>query len=371
MYIARNTMKNVGNIPESGFDLNTGEQILIHGNDFTGGIFNVLSDDGTTVTVRTDNIADSAASPYSKSDNTGSRLFAGLDKGDRGYLYVYGGKGVGQSRKVVGYEEKNGTLAFKTDKPFTVPLDDTSIVDLISYSGYNIIYGNTIANPEVILHEGLKTGGVLLFFQGGYNIIAENEFRNLTFGVAINARFKGPTVWNTVRDNTFSGMTELRKDAAQGGDSTYNATFFCVSVVKSSPEGWDDYNVWYAAGNVFRHNVCEKGDYAAELTTNRWNRSPSEWIAYHGEEKGAAMTILENNVFREVKTGVLVGNPDYWSVMRNNTFTFVKKPGYRTQAVYFEQAQTNFCLLIIENGALVADANETLNEGWGQSRSIS
>ncbi len=370
MYIANNTMEDVGNVPESGFDLNTGEQILIHGNDFTGGIFNVLSDEGDSVTVRTDNIENSEASPYSKSDNTGSRLFSGLEKGDRGNLYVYSGKGVGQSRKVIGYKKAAGKLTFILDRPFTVPLDETSIVDLISFSSHNIIYGNHIGNREVILHEGLKTGGVLLFFQGGYNIIAENEFKNLTFGVAINARFKGPTIWNTVRDNSFSGMTELRPDAAQGGDSTYNATFFCVSVVKNSPEGWDDYNAWYAVGNVFRGNKCEKGDYSAELTTNRWNRSPNEWISYFGEEKGAAMSIIENNTFSEVKTGVLVGNPDYWSIIRNNTFSYSTKPGYRRQTATYEQKQTNFYMLVIENNKVAADANKTFNKNGGASVDI-
>ncbi len=366
MYIAGNTMKDVGNVPQSGFDLNTGEQILIHGNDFTGGIFNVKSDTGMSVIVRTDNIPVPNASPYSKSDNTGSRLYDGLNKGDRAYLYVYGGKGAGQSRKVIAYETASGTLTFKLDRPFTVPLDETSVVDLISYSAYNIIRGNSIGNKEVILHQGLKTGGVLLFFQGGYNIIAENDFHNLTFGVAVNARFKGPTVWNTVRDNSFSGMTEIYQNGAQGGDSTYNATFFCVSVVKCSPEGWDDYDAWYAVGNVFRGNVCSDGDYSAELTTNRWNRS-GDWDKYYGDEKGAAMTVIENNRFERVKTGVLVGNPDYWSLLRNNVFEFTGKPGYKKQAYMFEQKQSNFFFLCIENGRVMADANKTLNEGWNQS----
>ncbi|MBP5255735.1 MAG: hypothetical protein J6Z80_01640 [Clostridia bacterium] len=370
MYIAGNTFRNVGNIPESGFDLNTGEQILIHGNDYTGGIFNVKSDGGEKITVRTDNISDKNGSPYSKSDNTGSRIFSGLEKGDRGYLYVYGGKGVGQSRSVTGYRESGDTIEFTLNRPFTVPLDETSVVDLISYSGYNIIRGNSIGNDHVVLHEGLKTGGVLLFFQGGYNIIAGNDFHNLTFGVAINARFKGPTVWNTVRDNVFSGMTELRRDAAQGGDSTYNATFFCVSVVKSSPEGWDDYNAWYAVGNVFRNNVCRDGDYAAELTTNRWNRGGSEWDKYHGDEKGAAMSIIEINRFEQVKTGVLIGNPDYWSVMRNNVFDYSGKPGYKKQAYTFEQGPKYFWFLCIDGNTVKSDSNESLNEGWNQSTVI-
>ena len=375
LYIANNKMTNVGNTPTTGFDLNTGEQILFHGNDFTGGIFNVTECDGKTVTVRTDNIRlfndnGKLINPYETSTNAGSYVFSGLDKGDKGSLYIYSGKGVGQTRTVVGYQTLDDRIIFELEEPFTVDPDSTSIVDLLSHTEKNIIYKNTIANDKLIKADGLKTGGVLFFFQCGYNIVAENEMKNLSFGVSVNARFKGPCMWNTVRDNTLSGISEARRDAMQGGDSTYNAAFFCVSVVRNSPEGWDDYDAWYTVGNVFRNNTCRDGDVPVELTTNRWNRSNSEWHTYFGEEKGAAMSIVENNTFTDVATGVLIGNPDYWSLIRNNVFDYDSRPGYKKQACVFEQMQSNFYLLYMENDVVKSDANKTFAPNGGQSMPI-
>lgn len=368
-YIANNTISGVGNTDTSGFDLNTGEQILIHGNDFTGGIFNVTESSGNTVTVRTDNINNSGVGPYESPTNAGSYVYNGLDKGNKGALYVYSGKGVGQTRTVVGYKVEKDRIIFELEEPFAVMPDETSIVDLISYSEQNIIYKNNIKNEEVIKANGLKTGGVLLFFQNAYNVIAENEFANLSFGVAINTRFKGPCMWNTVRDNSFSGITEKAPHAAQGGDSTYNAAAFCVSVVANSAQGWDDYNAYYTVGNVFRNNTVENCDFAVELTTNRWHRNPA-WYQYFGEEKGAAMNIVENNTFTKVGSGILMGNPDYWSLLRNNEFTFATRPGFQRQQYIYEQSPVNFKVLVIENNTVRNDPSGTANIGGGQSTDV-
>lgn len=369
MYIANNWMHNVGSTPETGFDGNTGEQILFHGGMHLGGIYNVLHNEGTALTVRTDNIQVKDENgcyirPDTTITNAGSRIQEGLKKGKRGMAYICAGKGVGQIRQIDGYEIREGEVVFHLAEPWITEPDETSIVIETAPFRENIVFRNTIMKDKPTLAQGYKSGGVLMFFDSYSNIIAENDIRNLAFGVALNTAFKAPLLWNTVRDNAFSGIQEAYKDAMQGGDSTRNSTFFCESVVGNAGEnaGWDTYNIWYTVGNVFRNNRCCNGDTAAELATNRWHRLHNSGLEdYHGEEKGNALTVLENNTFKEVADGVLVGNPAYWSLIRNNVFVMKDKAGYAAKAVHNEHPMTNFKLLCIENNQVTEDANHTLD----------
>lgn len=365
-YIANNVLKDVGNITASGYDKNTGEQILFHGQDAIGGIFNVRETKGNDLTVRTDNIElrysdGKEIKPADTTTNAGSQVFNGFDKGTWGAVYVCGGKGAGQVRTVLSYDVKDDSITFTLEEPFAVEPDDTSIITLTAPFTQNTVYHNTIANDQPTLEEGLKTGGVLLFYENYKNIIAENEIRNLAFGVAINSTFKMPSLWNTVRDNTMSGIQELRKNAMQGGDSTLDASFFCDSVRGNAGEsaGWDEYNIWYTVGNVFRGNHCSDGDTAGELITNRWNLNNPGLDTYFGEEKGNAMSIIENNTYTNVAQGISVGNPAYWSLIRNNSFTFKEKAGYKAEEVCNDHPWTNFKLLYIVDDNIKMDANDT------------
>lgn len=215
----------------------------------------------------------------------------------------------------------------------------------------NIVVGNVIKNDENLYGKGLKTGGVLLFFESYKNIVADNEIANMSFGIALNARFKAPSLWNCVRGNRISGIKEYEKDYAQGGDTTYNAAFLCESVI-SNLDGWDGYRAWYTVGNAFRNNICSDGDAAIELTTNRWHRNAG-WSSYRGPEKGAAMTIVEGNRFENVADGVLIGNPAYWTLLSDNSFTFCEKSGYPAKKLHNEQLIKNYCVLEIENEDVV------------------
>ena len=187
----------------------------------------------------------------------------------------------------------------------------------------------------------------------------------MSFGIVLNTAFKAPCSWNIVRDNYLSGLTEIYKDAAQGGDTVRNATFFCESVIgnirNSDSGGWDNYNVWYSAGNAFRNNICENGDTAAELATNRWHNLMNKGLEnYFGEEKGNALTIVENNSFDNVADGILLGNPAYWSLLRNNSFSFKRKDGYNGQSLVNDHPLTNFKLLYIQEEKVINDANNTM-----------
>ncbi len=376
MYIAENLMRNVGSTPGTGFDGNTGEQILFHGGLHLGGVYDVKGCKDGELIVRTDNIRlynddGSEINPEHTVTNAGSKIYDGLMKGNRGMAYICAGKGAGQIRRIAKYRIGDGEYGFMPEKPYIIEPDETSIVMETSPFRENIVYKNTIMKEERTMAQGFKSGGVLLFFDSYKNIIAENDFRNLAFGVALNAAFKSPLLWNTVRDNRFVGIREAYRDAMQGGDSTRHSTCFCESVVGNAGEGsgWDSYNVWYTVGNVFRNNFCADIDTSAEIATNRWNNIRNSGIdSYFGEEKGNALTVIENNTFTSASSGVLVGNPAYWSLVRNNSFDFKEKDGFDPSEIVLDQPASNFKLLYMKDDAVEMDANNTVCDSCGEKK---
>ena len=370
-YIANNELRNVGNIKSlTGFDGNTGEQILFHSCLDLGGVYNVLKSEGTVLTVRTDNIKlkddnGNFIRPDSTITNAGSRIRDGLRLGTRGTAFICAGKGAGQLRQINSYEIGAKQNKFILDEPWVIEPDETSIVVQSASMRENIIYKNLIMKDKPTMETGVKSGGVLFFFDGYSNIIAENEFKNLAFGVAFNTAFKAPLSWNTIRDNRFDSIVEAYKDAMQGGDTTRNAACLCESVVSNAGEraGCDTYHVWYTVGDAFRNNKCINSDTAVELATNRWHKLYNAGIKdYFGEEKGNALTIVENSSFENTADGVLVGNPAYWSLIRNNTYSFRKMDGYNGEKVIYEENITNFKTLNIEDDMIIDDANNTVKK---------
>ena len=367
-YVANNTFKNVGNYPGSGYDTNSGEQILYHGQDAIGSIFEVVETKGNDLTITTEGIEmvknGQLIKPADTTTNAGSTVPEGFDLGAGGAVFICSGKGAGQVRNVTAYDYGDDTITFTLDEPFAIDPDSTSIVTLTAPFMENIIYNNSIGNDKPTLSFSLKTGGVLMFYQSCDTIIANNDIHNMSFGVSLNSTFKMPTYWTTVRDNVLSGITEINKDAMQGGDTTLDAAFFCDSVRGNAGEsaGWDKYNVWYALGNVFRNNKCSNGDVAGELVTNRWNLTNPGLNEYFGEEKGNTMSIYENNTFNDVAQGITIGNPAYWSLIRNNTFTFKNKAGYVAKEIHNYNPFTNFKLLYIVNDKIERDDNNTANK---------
>ena len=73
---------------------------------------------------------------------------------------------------------------------------------------------------------------------------------------------------------------------------------------------------------------------------------------YYGQDKGNSLTVIENNKFEKVADGILVGNPDYWSLIRNNEFSFKVKDGYEGKEIINEQPLSNFKLLYIDKSSI-------------------
>lgn len=371
-YAANNIDKNVGKHPSSNADGNTGEQWLFHGGDAPG-IFNISYASDTKVTLRKDNIklydyGGNAINAGTTFDVSGSKIPRGMPLGSYYYAYIISGKGAGQYRAVTSTNEKGTEVDLTVDKPWNIVPDETSIICIISMFTNNIIYNNKIVNDEKVLAMDHKSGGVLFYYSAADNIVANNNFKNVVFGVGTDFRFKMPALWLNFRDNKLSGMRELEKNACQGGDTTTNATFmFEVGGSNAGESGpYDDCNALYTVGNAFRGNECSDGDVAAELAVNRWHRlrgvGLDDWYSKDGSDKGATMTILENNTFTDVSEGINVGNSAFWTLVRNNKFnSWVDKEGYKHEEIVYEHPKSNFRLLYIKDNAVFGDVNETLN----------
>lgn len=380
VYISENKLTNVANHPSTGPGRNAGEQFLWHG---TGGtysaIYNLKYTDSDLTVVRTDNIK------YSQSgatkDNSGSALHKGINYGDAFYLTIIQGKGVGQQRTILNASEDKSdkTVTFKLDSDWLVEPDETTVFAVVKPFRQIVVYDNTINNNNV-LEPGFKSGGVLFFYECTDCYVAENNFKGLTFGVVVNSMFKIPCMWVTVRDNNLTSIKEVYKDAAQGGDTTYNATFLATefSAATGSVEGathWsgDKYHSWDTAGIVFKNNTCTDGDVAAEIASRRWHRirtDQSELEAEHAYDKGGTGTIIENNKFVDVAEGIDIGNPSFWTLVRNNSFTFVNKEGYYPEEIHYLNDPKNFYLLEIKNDKVISDLNNTLNPDYGSESSV-
>lgn len=358
---------------------NTGEQYLFHGHGASySAIYNLKYTDGDETVVRTDDIE------YAENgltvDNSGSKLQKGINYGDVFQLCIVQGKGVGQQRTILHAEEnkENQTATFKLDREWTVEPDETTVFAVVKMFKQIAIYNNTIDNKNVY-EEGRKSGGVLFFYETTDCYVEKNNFKGLVFGVALNSQFKVPSTWVTVRDNTLTSIKEAYKDAAQGGDTTYNATFFCsglsTSVIAESGTKWsgDKYHLWDTIGIIFKNNTCTDGDVAAEIATRRWHRfrSDSDVLeAEHAYDKGGTGTIIENNKFIDVAEGIDIGNPSFWTLVRNNSFTFVNKEGYYPEEIHYLNDPKNFYLLEIKNDKVISDLNNTLNPDYGSESSV-
>lgn len=361
-YIYNNVSKDVGVHPSAeNVNSNSGEQYLWHGNAAReSAIFNVISSDGDVLTLDTD-VPD--APNGDTADYSGSKIQPGVSLGKKFVAYIMQGRGAGQYRVIESVSEDTigKTAVLKLDGKWKITPDETSIINIFSPFKRNIVYQNTVDNKNVYA-KGYKSGAVLFFYDSAENIVAENKFGGLSFGIAANSCFKAPTLWLNVRDNTISGIKEIDKSSAQGGDTTMYSTFFHLSAnsVGSVGKSWDDFNSYTVLGSSFRNNSCTDGDVACEVATRRWHRIVGEGNGlenYHGYDKGIVGTVIENNSFTDVSEGVNIGNPSFRTFLKDNKFTFLQKDGYFQNEVCFVNPPENTYSVALSGGRITLNTN--------------
>ena len=217
MYIAHNTGTDVAPGPGE----NKGEVMLFHGasGNWHG---QVISNSGTTMTVRTDGLIDGkaltfrnyGANSYSGSltdplftNNSGRQPVVLPSTGAFGdvgmFASIVGGAGIGQLRQVAGVTLDTVTVS----SPWRVPPDSSSIVVLGHVYKDNVLYDNEIsAFPAgVWTNSGAST---LIDFDGNswFNV-AESNTVNHTFNAAsVGADAQNQSEWNLIENNRFLNL---------------------------------------------------------------------------------------------------------------------------------------------------------------------
>lgn len=309
---------------------NLGEQIIFHLNYPHGGLFDVLAADANSLKI---NPLDEKYGPGEGKEPDQYRYrsthWSQVPKDvfinpSHWVLFVAQGKGVGQYRVVSHAETKRGgRVIFSLEQPWRVVPDETSRVILSAgYRHLHVVDNSISVAPNDPL---TKSHGVLLWYNCFGNIVARNRFSNMSGGVVINALYRNPTAWNLTRDNVFDSIYGFPGDTSRPEAAMYVDHIRVENVSKEN-------QVWYTVGNIARNNRGKNAQSAVNLngrfpaeTRSKMRATAFPLIAKNGKnsDQGHIMSVVENNRFENVHTGILIDNPANWTLVRNNFFSTV------------------------------------------------
>ncbi len=225
-YIAHLTSKDVA------VQTNKGEMILFHGHAaYWYG--NVITCDGTRLTLRTDGLVDgqpSVINNYSDIHLAGGQMVPDGPGSwyalDGKYISILAGAGFGESRRIVSHTPTTITI----DRPFRVNPDATSKAMVQTSFQGNIIYKNDLNAFPVGYDqtEGSASVAVDIDGNGWSNMFEGNVSHRTRSGCAILSVSGGPSYWNEARDHEAydveSGGFQMipRDDQAIGPDLVGN-----------------------------------------------------------------------------------------------------------------------------------------------------
>lgn len=331
-YLAGNRSVNVGShssVP--GIDGNTSEQYLFHVGDRDGGLFRVIRGENDGLLLEEAASAMLERSVVTRPWRTTMDRAGKPRDGDWG-VFVAGGRGVGQWRLLDREASEGARMRLRS--PWRVVPDGSSTVIIQRVFRNNIIYGNTINPcPDPSKAEKHKTVGVFWWVNCFENVTASNTMKNIGVGVGLTifsgtGRGDTASVWNLTRDNLFSNMI------GGVGDAAPVPVFYSDHHIGNGWKGLqEDFDHWRTVGNIFRANRGEGS--AGALAHHGWMRFDEigvghgrrgryeqygQRIKYRpGRDKGMVMSVIENNVMRRGKRGILLSAPANWALLRGNT----------------------------------------------------
>jgi hypothetical protein len=322
MFVSGNRGEQVGNHRSlgEGLDHNMGEQIMFHFRAEDGGIFQALKADSESVTL---DLNDKRLSGEVTSRNfDGKTLFTAVSSplGSRvpesvgvkpGWmLFICGGRGVGQYRRVTGIVRGEGWVRLSVESPWRVRPDAGSRLVLQVCYHQNHVVNNWIDAGEIDpIH---KSHGTVFWFNSIENIVSNNDYRNLAGGVVWNHGYRNPTAWNQTTDNRFSGIQGESGDTSETPACWVN--HFRVFGDWPIPEE----RVVYSVGEVCRRNRGRDADVGAYLHARY--ETGLLVLADHVPHPygGIALSVVEKCEFEEVRCGIVVSSPANGIILRDN-----------------------------------------------------
>ena len=311
-------------------DHNQGEQYLFHYRYPYGGMFHVLTADLTSLTFNAGDYKTNDEEPFEGSihfiDDSYSRVLKEVGTNDDWYVYIFSGKGAGQYRQVKSRKDNNKCITFSLDKPWKVAPDSSSRVHLTSLYRHIVLNNNVVDTKELI--KDYKSHGVCFWFYSMDNIVANNQFRNLTSGVVFNSHYRGETGWNLTVGNLVENVD------GYSGDTSLEPSGYCdhFRIMKNWPA--ESVRGWYEVGNIARNNIFKNVKVGAFIH-GRYEFNDSNRPFANHSNSGIVMSVIENNIFYGLNKGIILGNPANLCLIRNNMINFNNNIENRTP-VYIE-----------------------------------
>jgi hypothetical protein len=225
-------------------------------------------------------------------------------------LFICGGRGVGQYRRVTGIVRGEGWVRLSVESPWRVRPDAGSRLVLQVCYHQNHVVNNWIDAGEIDpIH---KSHGTVFWFNSIENIVSNNDYRNLAGGVVWNHGYRNPTAWNQTTDNRFSGIQGESGDTSETPACWVN--HFRVFGDWPIPEE----RVVYSVGEVCRRNRGRDADVGAYLHARY--ETGLLVLADHVPHPygGIALSVVEKCEFEEVRCGIVVSSPANGIILRDN-----------------------------------------------------
>ena len=362
-YLGGNRSTNVGSHPSAtGMCINQGEQYLIHYRYPYGGLFNVIEANDDSVSITTENIepfpekADPKArwdlrQPHFHFDTRGGQVLDEVGGNGNWILFVSAGKGVGQFREVRSVTRNDGGYTFQVDEPWRVVPDDTSRVNLGPAYRHITIYDNLVDTGELV--ETHKSHGVTFWFDSIDNVVDGNTFKNLTSGIIFNSRFRGPTAWNSTRENIVENIHGDPGDTSETAAGYVDHTRLVVQWPKEQDR------VWYQVGNVSRRNVIRNAEVGVYLHTRytglvRGEGKKPPTVPH--PDGGMVLSVVEHNQIEDVGKGIVLSSPVNAAVVRDNEVELTD--GAEGPAVINQDAEGDIIDSFIEGNGEATEATD-------------
>jgi len=263
IFISENTTTNMAPPTPAwtDFDPNTGEQVLFE--QFgTAGFESVLSAGPDTAT-----LAPNGTDPEADEIEVGNDVM------------IVAGRGVGQHRRIVGYDRPGRTL--RLERPWALVPDAGSTLVVANAAVHAVVYRNRLDGKSFYATEDTASCGVQFYGNSADIVVDGNVMTRMRGGVELWALGHGalnPVFFNLVVNNEI--------------DDSYDGLVAYTKYLKTEKDGAIGH-----LGNVFRNN---RGD--------RLTHAGINVVTWQGYEAGAyVMEVFERNRFADAYGGVMIG----------------------------------------------------------------
>jgi hypothetical protein len=343
-----------------GLDENMGEQLMFHFRYSDGGIFRVNEADTGSVTL---DLADPSLRGDVTSKNfdgntlfiavttpLGSRVPEDVGRNHHWMVLVCDGRGLGQFRIVTGIERSEHDARLLLDRPWRITPDASSRIVLQACYHQNHVVGNHVDTGGVDAEH--KSHGTIFWFNSIENIVADNEYRNLSGGVIWNHGYRNPTAWNLTTRNTFAHIHGYSGDTSLTPACWVNH----YRAFQRWPEPGE--RVAYSIGEICRHNHGQDVNTVAYLHTRfeDWQEPVQNYVPH--DKGGIILGVVEHCHVKGAAQGIVLSSPANGVLLRANSIESLDPQGH---SVFDETNGTRHSAALTIRKDSGATPNATIN----------